>query len=218
MLKDIESAKSPENAITIISEKECDDARVELRRIFNEVFPSQQEISVIPILRSGLRLGQELTEPLGIELNPMRMSYYNDDTSRLPKPICLIHPNITQIISLDGTTKKVIFTECVVDSQETILAAMEEINTTIDALGVQTNQKLAYPEYSVFAYVSKIGDGAIRIPNLVAAFSVHPDIWVGGLGCDLPGDLARDLPYLVGILSPFSTNIPKKPYYISILG
>ncbi|KKT42528.1 MAG: hypothetical protein UW88_C0006G0046 [Candidatus Collierbacteria bacterium GW2011_GWD2_45_10] len=216
-MNNLETARSPENAITIISEDECKVGLKELRKIFNEMFPDPQEVSIIPILRSGFRLGRELTDHLGIKMNPMQMSYYRNDTSRLPSPVCLTPPDITKIISIDGTTKQVVFTECVVDSQETVLAAMKEINRMIDVVGEEIGRKLDYPEYFTFAYVSKTADHPVEIPNMVAAFSVHPDVWVGGLGCDLPGDMSRDLSYLVGILSPFATRAPKKPYFVPLL-
>lgn len=214
---DIETARIPEDAIIIVPEKECSAGLGKLRAIFSEIFPSPDLVSVIPILQSGLRLGQEITEPLGIEMNLMQMSYYRKDTSRLPKPICLIHPDITKIITPEGMTMPVAFMECVVDSQETILAAMEEINATIDALSVKTNRKLAHPTYSTFAYVTKTGDSAVQIPNLVAAFKVDPDVWIGGRGCDLPGDSARELNSIVGILSPFASSIPPHPYCVPLL-
>jgi hypoxanthine-guanine phosphoribosyltransferase len=213
----IETARSPKEAITIISEEECRAGLKKLQKAFSEMFPDHQQVSVIPILRSGFRLGKELTDNLGIRMNPMRMSYYKEDTSRLPVPECLTPPDITRILSLDGSTKRVVFTECVVDSQETVLAAMEEINRMIDAVGELTNKRLAYPEYYTFAYVSKIGERPLLIPNMVAAFSVNPDIWVGGLGCDLPGDRARNLSHLVGILSPFAETAPKPPYFVPLL-
>lgn len=216
-MNNIETARSPEEAITIISEEECRAGLKKLQKAFSEMFPDPQKVSVIPILRSGFRLGKELTDNLGIRTNPMRMSYYKEDTSRLPVPVCLTSPDITRILSLDGTTKRVVLAECVVDSQETVLAAMAEINTMIDLVGAFTNKKLDYPEYFTFAYVSKIGERPLLIPNMVAAFSVNPDIWVGGLGCDLPGDKARNLSYLVGILSPFAEKAPKKPYFAPIL-
>ena len=213
----IETARSPKEAITIISEEECRAGMKKLQKAFSEMFPDHQQVSVIPILRSGYRLGKELTDNLGIRMNPMRMSYYKEDTSRLPVPVCLTPPDITRILSPDGSTRRVVFTECVVDSQDTIVAAMEETNRLIDAVAELTNKKLAYPEYYTFAYVSKIGERLLRIPNMVAAFSVNPDIWVGGLGCDLPGDSARDLSRLVGILSPFAEKTPKPPYFVPLL-
>ncbi|KKT30791.1 MAG: hypothetical protein UW41_C0009G0009 [Candidatus Collierbacteria bacterium GW2011_GWC2_44_18] len=212
----IETARSPESAITIISEEECKAGLKELRKIFIEVFPDPQKMTVIPILRSGFRLGKELTDHLGIKMNPMQMSYYKNDTSRLQSPVCLTPPDITRIISIDGTTKHVVFTECVVDSQETVLAAMLEINRMIDVVSAEVHRRLDYPEYSTFAYVSKTGEHPIQIPNLVTAFRVHPDIWVGGLGCDLPGDKGRELPYLVGMVSPFASKTPKRPYFVSL--
>lgn len=217
MARDIETAKTPERAIIIISEEECVTGLGELRKIFDELFPDPNLVSVIPILRSGLQLGKELTEPLKIEMNPMRMSYYKDDTSRLAKPICLMQPDITKIVTVEGKTLPVVFSECVVDSQETVIAAMIEINKMIDEIGVQTGREIEYPIYSTFAYVSKTGENPILIPNVIAAFKVHPDVWVGGLGCDLPGDNARELPYLVGLLSPFANEIPKRPYYHAVL-
>jgi len=102
-----------------------------------------------------------------------------------------------------------------VDSQATVLAAMAEINAMIDKVSLEISQKLDYPNYHTFAYVSKTGGGPVGIPNLVTAFMVHPDIWVGGLGCDLPGDKGRELPYLVGMVSPFAAKAPEPPYYLA---
>jgi len=211
----IEKARTPEEAITIVTEEECRLALKRLRRIFSTTFPNPHEVSVIPILKSGTRLGRELTDHLKVRLNPMQMSYYREDTSRLPSPVCIAPPDITRILSPDGVTRPVAFTECVVDSQATVLAAMAEINAMIDKVSLEISQKLDYPNYHTFAYVSKTGGGPVGIPNLVTAFMVHPDIWVGGLGCDLPGDKGRELPYLVGMVSPFAAKAPEPPYYLA---
>lgn len=211
--RDIETATSPETAITIITEEECAVGLAELKYLFNELFPDPDQISVIPILGSGLGLGQKLTEEREIDLNTMRMAYTREDTSRLPKPICKQFPDIDKILCSDGTTRTVVFTECVVDSQETVVEAMEVINAMIDEVNECSDVKYLYPDYFTFAWVSKIGDNDVRIPNLIVAYKVHPDIWVGGLGCDLPGDKAREFKYLVGILSPFAKTIPARPYF-----
>lgn len=213
---DIERAKSPEDAITIIPEEECNAGLKSLRNKFCETFPQPHRVCVVPILRSGFRLGRELTDHLGLKMNPMRMSYYDEDTRRLPEPICITKPDITQIISGDGSVLPVAFTECVVESQGTILAAMAEINNMIDLINKETGAGFPYPEYYTFAYVSKTGDNPVLIPNFTAAFAVNPDIWVGGRGCDLPGDKGRNLSHLVGILSPFAKKIPKRPYHLRI--
>ncbi len=212
--KNIETARTPEEAIIIITEEECRIALKRLRVIFAETFPNPHEVSVVPILRSGLRLARDLTDPIGLKLNPMRMTYYREDTSRLPSPICLTPPDMSRILTHEGKTKPVIFTECVVESQGTVLAAIKEINDRINIINTQEDGKFDYPEYHTFAYVTKTGDHPVLIPNLVAGFAVHQDVWVGGLGCDLPGDKGRDLAYLVGILSPFATEIPSQPYYL----
>lgn len=217
ILPTIETATTPETAIEIISERTCKNGLQALQKIFLRTFPDPHQISVVPILRSGERLGRELTEPLHIEINPMRMSYYKDDTSRLDKPICLLKPDINKIVTHDGITLPVVFAECVVDSQGTLIESMVVIDTMINKLAQETERTLDYPEYYTFAYATKTGDNKINIPNLVAAFKVNPDIWVGGLGCDLPGDKARELHYLVGILSPFAKQIPRRPYYKKII-
>jgi len=204
----IESARKTEDAIVIISAAECEAGLQALRTHFGLLFPGPADVSVVPILRSGLRLGEELSK----DLNPMRMSYYKDDTSRLPEPICLQPPDIFQIVTPDGRTKPVAFTETVVESQGTILAAMRLINGMIDELN-EGGGKFSYPDYHCFTYVSKTGNKSVAIPNLVPAFRVHPDIWVGGRGCDLPGDKARGLDTIVGILSPFAESIPQQPYF-----
>jgi len=145
--KGIETATSYETSIPIIPESECQDGLEKLRREFKRYFPHPESISVVPILRAGERLGRELTEQIGLPINPMRMSYTKDDTSRLPEPICLFQPDITQIATPHRNTKQVIFTECVVDTQGTILGAMAVINTMIDNLSQQTGQRFKYPDY-----------------------------------------------------------------------
>jgi len=211
--KRIENIRTPEEAMEIISESECDKGLRELKKVFEILFPHPDEISVVPILKSGWRLGSELAESVGAELNPMRMSYYNNDASRLPKPVCLLQPDITKIVNVSGNTKAVVFAESVVDSQATVVAAMDEINKTIDAINAHLEEKLVYPEYYTFAYVSKTGESEVVIPNLFTAFEVHPEIWVGGRGCDLPGNMARENNNFVGILSPFAKSTPSEPYF-----
>lgn len=210
--RNIEQAKTPETAIEIISAAECDVGLRWLQACFRATFSDPTEVSVVPILRSGARLGKELTKPLGITTNPMRMSYYAPDTSRLPKPICKKWPHIRQIITTDGRTRPVVFAECVVESQGTILASIQVINGMIDKVNIK-GRIFSYPDYYTFAYVSKIGDHPITIPHLVAAFHVHPDVWVGGRWCDLPDGSARELDAIVGILSPFAQRIPQRPYF-----
>src|SRR5258708_938462 len=163
----IESARKPEDAIEIISAAECDAGLHALQARFRLLFPDPTDVSVVPILRSGLRLGEELAADRN-ELNPMRMSYYAPDTSRLPEPICLQLPDIGQIITQDGRTKSVAFTEAVVDSQGTILAAMQVINKLIDALN-RNGGKFPYPDYHCFAYVSKTGNNQVAISNLLSS-------------------------------------------------
>ena len=86
----IETATSFETAIEIVPERLCDSGLRALQKRFSKIFRNLNLVSVVPILRSGERLGRELTEPLGLPINPMRMSYYTDDTSRLQEPICLL--------------------------------------------------------------------------------------------------------------------------------
>lgn len=207
----IESATSYGTSIEIISPYLCQQAIKQMQSIFKKLFPDPKKVSVVPILKGGLRLGQELAKVYDISLNPMRMSYYKEDTSRLNKPICLIEPDIKKIIN-NQQTKPVLFAEAVVESQATVCGAIKIINDLIDNYSKKIGKSLNYPEYYTFAMVSKVGEGEITIPNFYPLFCVDKDIWVIGYGCDLY-QKGRELNMIKGIISPFHKQIPQPPYF-----
>ncbi len=206
----IECALSFETGIPIISKEECDKAIAAMQERFAQEFPHMNEdVSVVPILRSGGYVGRELIAPFrsqgpeGATLNPMRMSYYVQDGNKLEEPICLLEPNIAQI----ARRPHVAFVEAVVESQGTIKAAMERIRQMLRDGGVEDD-----PLFHTYALVSKTGDKPVAIPNLVAMFDVDPSIWVYGRGCD-SNNRGRDLQYIGGMLSPYAQYTPQPPYY-----
>lgn len=199
----IESARSFETAIEIIPENECIEALARMQDTFRKTFPDPTCVSVIPILMGGKTIGDILAQIPFVVINPMRMSYYDGKNERLSEPTCIQEPNIKQIIQ----AKSIVFAEAVVDSQGTILKAIEHINALIDAHSPNTS----HPEFHTFTLVSKI-NGSVLIPNLTAMFSVHPDIWVHGWGCD-NGQKGREETSIKGVLSPFAKEAPYQPYY-----
>jgi hypoxanthine-guanine phosphoribosyltransferase len=206
----IKLANNFQTSIEIISHDDCEKAIEAMQNKFNLLFPDPSQVSVIPVLRAGKMLGDRLASHFNIETNPMRMSYYNEDTSRREKPICILKPDMNKII-IGNKTLPILFVETVVESQGTLKASISEINKMIDEKNVELGTHLSYPEYYTFALVSKTGDKLITIPNLTAMFRVDPDIWVLGYGCDIE-EKGRDLEEIRGILSPFYSKIPQSPY------
>ncbi len=210
----IEKATTPDKAIKIVPEKECIQGRQALINHFRETFPDPTKVSIVPILRSGIRLGQEIAESVGVDVNPMQMSHTKGGEF-LPEPICISKPDIRKIVTPEGKTLPVVFTETVVDTQKTILKSMEIINKMIVDFSGVLGYKLDPPVYFTYAYASKTGENEVLVPNLVYAFKTHPKIWLGGLNCDLPDDSTRELNHFVGMM-PIGMNpseAAKPPYY-----
>jgi len=205
----IEQATSYKKAIEIIPENECAEGVNFLIQTFQKFFPDSSKISLIPILEGGRVIGECLAEKSGIEPNMMQMKFYPKEKNeqKLDMPVCIVTPNIERIIN----TGTVVFAEAVIESQKTILAAMQEINKHVDQHATDHNTHYQYPNYYTFALVSKI-NGNPSVPNLVRAFSVDENIWVHGMGCDDEGE-GREKPDIWGRLSPFAKKIPAPPYF-----
>ena len=169
-----------------------------------------EDTVIIPILNGGKRIGNKLPSGLKIDYAPMQMSYYDDKNQRLESPICKTEPDINKII-VNGKTRNVVFAEGVVDSEATIKKSIEIINTMIDKYNAENSTSFDYPEYHVFALVSKV-NGSSSIPNFVYAFKVDSRIWVHGWGVD-NGQRGRDENNIFGILSPYATSVPEEPYF-----
>lgn len=211
----IEQATSHETAIEIIPEETCARGLYFLNRTLINLLATGIDASLIPIEQGGHVVGASLSEPgddIVLTPNPMQMSHYGPDNERLASPRCINQPNLELILNFENhTTQDVVFAEAVVESQETILAACATINTMIDDYNADHSTTYPYPNYHTFTLVDKTSDD-VRITDLVATFKVDKNIWVFGLGCDDSG-MDRELPYLMGRLSPFHSSIPAEPYY-----
>lgn len=207
-------AKTFDQAIPIIPKEVCFVGVQEMQRQFLETFPDPNDVSVVPIARGGLVLGDMLTEPFGIATNPMRMSYYDAESKRLPAPVCKMEPDINQII-VDGRVKPVAFVEAVVETQSTIAASISQINSMINAYNEAHGTNLPYPEYHTFAFILKNGTHPVNIPDVHAMFRVHPAVWVFGMGCDL-NEAGRDVMEIQGVLSPYAEEIPEPPFFTAL--
>ena len=210
--------RSFETAIEIIPEAVCRRAVEALKTQFSQDFPDPDQVCIIPIMQGGSIIGQVLAET-GAVLNPMQMTNYDSDGERLPSPVCLMKPDIHQIVNQDGTVKNVCLAEAVVDSQGTIKAASEIILSQVAALRESRNYPpdLPNPIIHTFTLVSKIPqETEIIIPNLTAALWVHPNIWIFGWGCDSDQN-GREAQFLGGYPSPFASELPSIPYWESLL-
>lgn len=166
MKEKIEKAREFENAIQIISEESCRLGVYALQFEFAERFGSRlDDVVIIPILRGGKRIGEKIPSNLKVDFAPMQMSYYDDKNQRVESPICKVEPVINKII-VNGKTRNVVFAEGVVDSEGTIKKSIQAINIMIDKFNVENKATYAYPEYHVFALVSKV-NGDSTIPNFV---------------------------------------------------
>lgn len=211
MKERIEQARDFDNAIQIITEESCNLGVYALQFEFAERFSDKLEDTVIiSILNGGKRIGDKLPSGLKIDHAPMQMSYYDDKNQRLESPVCKIEPDINKII-VNGKTRNVVFAEGVVDSEGTVKKSIEIINTMIDKFNLENNTNYDYPEYHVFALVSKV-NGSSSIPNFVYAFKVDSRIWVHGWGVD-NGQKGREENNIFGILSPFADSVPEEPYF-----
>ncbi len=209
--KPLKKATSLRTSIEVIPQNTCQLALRMMEKKFCQLFPEPTKVSLIPILRAGRMVGNTLGKATSIKPNFMQMSYYKEDTSRLKKPICIKEPDIKKII-VNGQTRPVVFAEAVVDSQATLLAAIDHINSQIDKYSRKTGIKYSHPTYYVFALISKTGKIKVKVPNLVAMFQVNPDIWVFGCGCDL-AHRGRRIKSIRGIISPSAKRIPQPPYF-----
>lgn len=207
----IENARNFDSAIEIISEKTCTLGLFALQFEFKERFGKKlNDVVVIPILKGGKRVGEEIILGQNVDSAPMQMSYYDENNQRMDAPRCIVEPNINQII-VNGKVREVVFAEGVVDSEGTIKKSIEVINNLIDKYNSQNSSNYEYPVYHVFALVSKV-NGNSTIPNFVYPFTVDPRIWVHGWGVD-NSQKGRDLNCIKGILSPFADSTPSIPYY-----
>jgi hypoxanthine-guanine phosphoribosyltransferase len=198
----IESATSYEKAVEIIPEEICKVGIAALQIELAESFPDKNSYVVVPVMKGGERIGRALTNFTGAESDPMKMSYYDENNLRLEKPICLAKPDISKIL-VDRTIKDVIFAECVVESEGTIISAIEEINNLLGSY--------PHPKYYTYALVSKV-NGDSKIPNFKYAFKVAREIWVHGWGGD-NNQKGRDLDMVLGVLSAKAEKFPIKPYF-----
>jgi hypothetical protein len=205
--------KEFDQAVTIIPQDVCAAAVNQARREFRAWYPDPRRLCVMPILRGGRVFG----EALGYPTNPIRMSYYRGG-ERLPHPICLVKPDMTQMVGPDGKTLPVVMVEGVIETSATIRSTVTLIEQLCREHGLESP-----PYYEAQALVIKtdapdnIPD---RLPNppcgipvrFVAQLWVHVGIWIHGMGVD-DSELGRDLPEFRGRLSPFAEREPDAPYY-----
>jgi len=208
--------RSFETSVPIVPESACQGAVEALKTQFSHYFDPDQ-VCIIPIKRGGSVIGEALAETGVIQI-PMQMTNYDND-EKLPSPVCLEMPNVEQIVNPDGSVKKVVLAEAVVETQGTIEEAIRIIESQIASLrgtnGYPSN--LPCPEIYIFTLVSKISqETRIRIPNLTAALWVHPDVWVFGWGCDSNQE-GREALYIGGQVSPDARTLPPIPYWQPLL-
>lgn len=208
----IERAVTFETAIEIIPREEIALGIEALKWRFRELFPNPELASLVPVMQAGVLVGRDIARQFGITMNPIRMSYYKEDGIRLESPVCKAPLDIYKVVDLtSGITKPVVFTEAVVDTQGTLLAAMQAVQRQIDQVNELEERNFAYPEFYIFALLSKI-DGDTLLPNLNRAFDFHKDIWAFGYGCDADGK-ARTILKMMGYKSPFAKETPRAPYF-----
>lgn len=210
MKEKIEVAREFESAIQIISEEACNWGIFTLQFEFAEKFGGDLDgVVIMPILRGGKRVAEKIPSKLNVDFAPMQMSYYDEKNQRLESPICKLEPDINKIL-VNGKTRNVVFAEGVVDSEGTIKKSILTVNQMIDKYNLENSTNYSYPEYHVFALVSKV-NGNSTIPNFVYAFKVDSRIWVHGWGVD-NGQNGREENSIFGILSPYADSLPSEPY------
>lgn len=197
-----------EDALEIISHEDCEKGIEYLLSTFanKHNYPIDGEVLLIPILRGGSVIGERLSST-GVWTQSMRISYYDEENKRMEQPRCIkALTNIYPIVL--GKIHHIVFAEAVVESQNTILAAKQQIWQQVEELG----GNLDSVDFSTFALVSKIPqDTQITISNLTAAFKVHPSIWVHGYGCDNK-ERGREVESIMGVLSPYAEEQPYGPW------
>jgi len=197
-----------EEAITVFGEDQCQKGINYLKNIFLKKYLYPEKISLIPIMRGGAVVGRELAQAGKINTNPMRISYYDENNRRLEKPVCSRLPDIKKIMESQG----VVFAEAVVESQGTIMKAIEVITDEVAKIDPKRSAEIRKnPDFfSVFAFASKI-KGRVSVPNLSVAFRVHPDLWIHGWGCDNQ-QRGREDKAIKAVLSPTAHQMPKEFY------
>jgi|GEM_PF-3394815 len=209
--RNIDTAKDFDSAIEIIPQEVCEAAIFALQMELSlSVKHNTKDAVMIPILRGGKRVGDALSTFVGIYSSPMQMSYYDQNNIRMDKPICLKKPDISQII-IGDQTRDIYFGEGVVDSEATILEAENIINQMVTEKGNLDGKEYKLPIYHTYALISKVR-GNPQIPNFIFPLLLNSDIWAHGWDFD-NGQKGRELNSIFGVLSPFATDIPKRPYY-----
>lgn len=208
----IAAATTFETAIDIISQEDISIGVEALKWRYRNVVYCPANSSLSPVMQAGVLLGRDLASVYGQTMNPIRMSYYTSDGKRMESPQCKSELDIYKVVDfVSGITKSVTLVEAVVDTQGTLVAAMSKIRRQIDEVNAEYHVRFAYPEFNVFAILSKI-NGDTQIPNFNYAYKFHPDIWAFGYGCDADGR-KRSIRDMHGYLSPFATRAPGLPYY-----
>lgn len=213
----IESATTYETSIEIIDTEESREGINFLQQALQGQINKIGDASLIPINDGGNRVGDELAQTSGLELNPMHMSHTKPDNSFSKKALCVEKPDINLILGKDNHTKPVIFAEAVIETQSTIQEAMATINQMIDEYNAEHDTAYPHPEYYTLALVSKI-DGPSDVPNLINAFRVTNLIWIHGWGCDDTDPTThehrgREKNSIWGRLPEKFKEVPDEPYY-----
>ncbi len=212
----IEEALDYPHAIQIIPKELCLAGINHLTERLLQTFSDPHSFSLTPILRGGGYVGEKMVEMVQeatrvrIAANPMQMSHYGDDGTVYNPPICKQPLDLDRLLLPGMRIKPVVFVEAVVETQESVLAAMDAVNDQIRAYNQMAKTSYPYPEYFTLALISKT-EGATRIPHFEYGYHVDPWIWVAGNGCDL-FQQGRELDNIVGIKSPYATGNPPTSY------
>lgn len=214
-MANIIDATSFDKGIEIISESDVWRGIYFLRSALLTFFGDNlDDISLVPIAQGGNRVGFELAlAPPGtatLELNSMEVKHYPPASLPLEKAYVARLPDMDKILKADETVKKVVFAEAVVESQDSIKAAMAGINKAIDQHNQDFTKNYPYPAYYTLALINKI-NGLATIPNLTHAYDVDKNIWVWGWGCDMD-DKGRANDNIMGMLALNHVAIPHPPY------
>jgi hypothetical protein len=139
------------------------------------------------------------------------MSHRNLNGDYLNIPRLVYAPPISSIIDKNKrNTREVVFAEAVVETEETIIAAMGAIDLLVGKYNAKNESHFPKPIYHTLALINKI-EGISRIPNLTTAYRVDKIIWVAGYGCD-DGEKGRERKNIVGRLADNFGYIPNTPY------